>query len=567
MKRIFARKTKVKLIHREKARAFFDENHNKGFLGFIFLGLFYEEELVCAASFGPSRFERKYRWELIRFCSLKDYYVLGGLSKLVRNFARVYGGDIISYCYLDRDGGKGYVKAGFQQLGEVIKGSYSYKAPDGRVFSRNSFMKYKLKTNQYTRDFYQENLTEREICKAAGLERVNHPDQLKFYWPPNDVPIGYIYRLTEPETGKTYVGKKYSIQGKLEENYWGSSEKDMKGWKREILCTCTNSKDLAEKEVEEINKQTNTYNLYFLSVEETLNRKILYDEESYKEWRKQKSEVFKKRWENMSEEELQRMVNQRRPKVQEAWRNKTQEERQRQTEIRRKNSLKMWEGLSEEERKERIDKAKEGYTPEKRVQMGRKISEVKQNWSEEEKLAYQEKRRKIMKKQWEDLTPEQRKDYSAHQTAAKKKMWEGFSEERRVEVSKNIGVGRKKAWEKVTPEGRKEWRKKAQQTFEARTEEEKTEVKRKRSIAAQNRRRFVYNVDGEKYSKKELEQVMKTSLEYFALWKQSLGNRFEEFLNLIFIEERRRGKPLQVKVRAHEVLIDEEPVLSFQKYK
>lgn len=82
-RRLFARKCKVKNISSTEARAFFDTNHLSGFVGASnHVGLFYENELVSAISYGKSRFD-KTETELYRFASVMGTQVIGGLSKLL----------------------------------------------------------------------------------------------------------------------------------------------------------------------------------------------------------------------------------------------------------------------------------------------------------------------------------------------------------------------------------------------------------------------------------------------------------------------------------------------------
>lgn len=61
----------------------------------IRIGLFYNEELVQIMSFKKTK---KY-FEIIRECSKSVYLVIGGKSKLLKHFERMYSPKkIISYC-------------------------------------------------------------------------------------------------------------------------------------------------------------------------------------------------------------------------------------------------------------------------------------------------------------------------------------------------------------------------------------------------------------------------------------------------------------------------------------
>lgn len=83
-KKIFARKCLIKPLTSKESRLFFDKNHLSGFVGASnHLGLFYNDELVSAISYGASRFD-KTETELYRFASLLGTQVVGGLGKLLK---------------------------------------------------------------------------------------------------------------------------------------------------------------------------------------------------------------------------------------------------------------------------------------------------------------------------------------------------------------------------------------------------------------------------------------------------------------------------------------------------
>lgn len=123
-KRIFARKTNARRLNATAAIAFLNDNHLWGATrAKYYYGLFKkesnecsntrgpEEELVAVATFSARRkVERNNRLfkshELLRFCSQRDATVVGGISKLCKNFIRdVDPDDIITL--VDRDWGEG----------------------------------------------------------------------------------------------------------------------------------------------------------------------------------------------------------------------------------------------------------------------------------------------------------------------------------------------------------------------------------------------------------------------------------------------------------------------------
>ena len=85
-----------------------------------------EEWLVAVASFsGGKKIERSgsiYRsYELIRFCNVLNYTVVGGLDKLLKAFiADQNPDDVMTYADRDWSNGASYEKLGFERVGETL---------------------------------------------------------------------------------------------------------------------------------------------------------------------------------------------------------------------------------------------------------------------------------------------------------------------------------------------------------------------------------------------------------------------------------------------------------------
>lgn len=130
-RRIYGRTTVVQRISKPVANAFMSENHLLGpcSAGWSY-GLFRGVDLVAAASFGKARRIPRggtlYRSiELIRYCSLNGYTVVGGLGKLIRHFiADHHPDDISTYADLDWSEGRTYEKLGFIRNGETPPQSF-----------------------------------------------------------------------------------------------------------------------------------------------------------------------------------------------------------------------------------------------------------------------------------------------------------------------------------------------------------------------------------------------------------------------------------------------------------
>lgn len=114
--RIGARKCGiVRIVDQKVANKFIRENHVQGQArgAVLTLGLEHDNELVMCMSFGRSRYNRKYTYELLRLCSKKGVEVVAGASKLFKFATNQMELDsIVSYCDLAKFSGDVYEKIG-----------------------------------------------------------------------------------------------------------------------------------------------------------------------------------------------------------------------------------------------------------------------------------------------------------------------------------------------------------------------------------------------------------------------------------------------------------------------
>lgn len=125
--RIFARNCEVKKIRKETAENFLNEYHLMNSTSSAYnYGLFFNEELVAAASFSKGRKmnrlqAHKRSFELIRFCCKDGISVSGGLTRLVAHFCREkQAGDVMTYIDKQFSNGESFIKAGFKKAGETL---------------------------------------------------------------------------------------------------------------------------------------------------------------------------------------------------------------------------------------------------------------------------------------------------------------------------------------------------------------------------------------------------------------------------------------------------------------
>jgi hypothetical protein len=171
--KLYARKCIVKEIAPKESAEFLQRNHLKGSCSAKYhIGLFFNDILVHVMSFGPSRFDKTYTYELIRSASLINHSIVGGVSKCMKYFVRtrcVLGNTIASYADRSISEGKSYEAIGFKFVKSTSQG-YHYTKQNGgtfEVFSRYKFQKWKLKSYEQ----YDESKTEWEIMKSMGYDR------------------------------------------------------------------------------------------------------------------------------------------------------------------------------------------------------------------------------------------------------------------------------------------------------------------------------------------------------------------------------------------------------------
>lgn len=117
--KIYARNCKVVDISLKDAQKFLSRYHLQGTCRgqFILVGLMYQDELVEIMTFGKSRYNKNYDWELLRLCTLPQYQVIGGASKLFKYAVYKYQlHNIISYCDLAKFTGEVYEKIGMKRV-------------------------------------------------------------------------------------------------------------------------------------------------------------------------------------------------------------------------------------------------------------------------------------------------------------------------------------------------------------------------------------------------------------------------------------------------------------------
>ena len=174
---VYARKCVVNTVDSKTCTEFLNANHLHGSVSSKYrYGLFYNNELVSLMTFGNSRF--KYDGiELHRFCNKLGYSVVGGASKLFKQFTRVHldVNEIISYADRSWSMGNLYYKIGFKYDSTTVP-NYSYVVGDKRI------NRFKFRKTELIKAGFDASKSEREIMNVRGIYRIYDSGNLKFIW-------------------------------------------------------------------------------------------------------------------------------------------------------------------------------------------------------------------------------------------------------------------------------------------------------------------------------------------------------------------------------------------------
>jgi len=177
---IYARKCDIQELSNNVYKEFLIKNHIQGYTNALHrIGLYYENELVSLASFGKSRYNKNYEYELIRSCSKRNFSIVGGFSKILKYFERTYKPkNIVSYIDLRYFDGSSYLKAGFKYY-TINKPNYYYfhKNDMFNLYHRTQFQKSRIKKRF---DNYDPKKTEHENMLINGFLRIYDAGTLTF---------------------------------------------------------------------------------------------------------------------------------------------------------------------------------------------------------------------------------------------------------------------------------------------------------------------------------------------------------------------------------------------------
>ena len=166
--KIAARLCQVREVPSNLYSKFVEKYHIQGAVNTsIRLGLYYKNRLVAVMGFNKSRFNKKYDYELMRYCTISSFNITGGAGKLLKYFRKHYQGSIISYADKRWSNGSLYRSLGFTEL-EDSAPNYYYVKGNTRE-SRQKFQKHKLEN---VLEVFDPELSEQQNMRKNGWSRI-----------------------------------------------------------------------------------------------------------------------------------------------------------------------------------------------------------------------------------------------------------------------------------------------------------------------------------------------------------------------------------------------------------
>lgn len=169
--KVYARKCVVKLVDFSEAKIFLEQNHLQGNINsWIRLWLYHNDELVQLMTFGKSRYNTNYDWELYRLASKKYTQGVWGTSKLFKYFINNYleqNQSIITYADRRYSQWKVYKILWFKLTWVTIPNYFYFKWT--HLESRIKYQKHKLKD---ILENFDETLTESQNMYNNGYRKI-----------------------------------------------------------------------------------------------------------------------------------------------------------------------------------------------------------------------------------------------------------------------------------------------------------------------------------------------------------------------------------------------------------
>ena len=186
--KLYGRKCEVREITKKQSMVFLNENHLQGYtIDKVRYGLYFNDELVSVMTFGKKRKSLGNKnintdeYELIRFCNKKYITVVGGFSKLLKFFIdKIKPSKIETFADIRWSGinpmNTVYYKNGFKYIAKTPP-NYWYIKTDRYL---NRYHRFVFRKDVLVKEGFDKNMTEWEIMKIKGYDRIWDCGSLKF---------------------------------------------------------------------------------------------------------------------------------------------------------------------------------------------------------------------------------------------------------------------------------------------------------------------------------------------------------------------------------------------------
>lgn len=164
-----ARSCDIGFPSKDEADEFLDSNHLQGYISGTHIGLYYNKELISIMTIGANRFGSSYKYELLRFCSIKNSIVRGGFSKLISYFKCNNDEKVLTYLDRRYSSGNGYKTTGWKYIRTTPPSPHIL---DKNYVSRSNRMRYQKHLLESKLPIYDSNLSAWENLQLNGYDRI-----------------------------------------------------------------------------------------------------------------------------------------------------------------------------------------------------------------------------------------------------------------------------------------------------------------------------------------------------------------------------------------------------------
>ena len=184
---IYARKCSIKEVERDEEKKFLEEYHLQGHSDSrVAYGVYQQDELVSIMTFSRPRFNRNYKWEILRYVTKNELTIVGGAERLFKRFLGDKNpANVITYSDIGKFTGNIYTRLGFKAgADDITEPNYRWVKPmrygetEVEVLSRYQTQKQRLLDEGY--GVYGD--TEDEIMKNIGYYKIYDSGNLRLVW-------------------------------------------------------------------------------------------------------------------------------------------------------------------------------------------------------------------------------------------------------------------------------------------------------------------------------------------------------------------------------------------------